>query len=69
MEILLTRRKPFFNKSTNQSSFASKHDHSGPSFRKGRKSKRIRKRRRNLREFCVLLNVVSNVLAWIYVRF
>ena len=33
----------------------------GPSFTKGRKSKRRRKRRRrrNLREFCVLLNVGS----------
>ena len=31
----------------------------GPSFTKGRKSKRRRRRRRNLREFWVLLNVVS----------
>ena len=35
----------------------------GPSFTEGRKSKRRRKRRRNFREFCVLLNVVSYVLA------
>ena len=37
----------------------------GPSFTKGRKSKRRRKRRRrrNFREFCVWLNIVSYVLA------
>ena len=35
----------------------------GLSFIKGRKSKSRRKHRRNLREFCVLLNVVSYVLA------
>ena len=40
----------------------------GPSFTKGRKSKRRRKRwrRRNLREFCVLLNVEPYVLAYIF---
>ena len=40
----------------------------GPSFTKGRNSKRRRKRwrRRNLRKFCVLLNVEPTVLAYIF---